>query len=130
MKTGRAYDVGYGRPPVKTQFKPGRSGNPAGRPRERLNLAKQLEKALLATVVVNEAGRRKRKTKFSVAITQIVNQAAGGDLVAFRLLLGLLPGTSEASLPPDLKVDRELALKIVARLTGQKPEPGSGEDDG
>lgn len=28
-------DVGYGRPPKKHRFKPGQSGNPRGRPRER-----------------------------------------------------------------------------------------------
>ena len=27
------YEVGYGKPPVNTQFKPGQSGNPKGRPR-------------------------------------------------------------------------------------------------
>ena len=27
------YDVGYGKPPAKDQFKPGRSGNPGGRRR-------------------------------------------------------------------------------------------------
>lgn len=28
------YEVGYGRPPKATQFKPGQSGNPKGRPRK------------------------------------------------------------------------------------------------
>lgn len=31
---GAAYTVGYGRPPVRTRFRPGQSGNPGGRPRK------------------------------------------------------------------------------------------------
>ena len=27
------YEVGYGKPPAGTRFKPGQSGNPAGRPK-------------------------------------------------------------------------------------------------
>jgi hypothetical protein len=29
----RSYNIHYGKPPVKTRWKPGRSGNPKGRPR-------------------------------------------------------------------------------------------------
>ena len=30
-RSGDGYDVGYGKPPSETRFKPGQSGNPAGR---------------------------------------------------------------------------------------------------
>ena len=36
--TGGEYDVGYGRPPAHARFKPGKSGNPRGRPTGRKNL--------------------------------------------------------------------------------------------
>ncbi len=32
VEQGTSQPVGYGRPPVATRFRPGRSGNPAGRP--------------------------------------------------------------------------------------------------
>ncbi len=31
-KTARGYEVGYGRPPLHSRFKPGQSGNPKGGP--------------------------------------------------------------------------------------------------
>jgi hypothetical protein len=38
------YEVGYGRPPQRTRFKSGESGNPRRRPRGSKNLALLLEK--------------------------------------------------------------------------------------
>jgi hypothetical protein len=32
---GRDYEVGYGRPPVATRFRPGGVGNPKGRPKKK-----------------------------------------------------------------------------------------------
>ena len=34
LPTAAEYAVGYGRPPTWTQFRPGRSGNPNGRPKK------------------------------------------------------------------------------------------------
>ena len=33
MKSKKKFDVGYGKPPKHSRFKPGQSGNPKGRPR-------------------------------------------------------------------------------------------------
>lgn len=34
----KSYKVGYGRPPEKSQWKPGHSGNPSGRPKKKQNV--------------------------------------------------------------------------------------------
>jgi hypothetical protein len=126
--------VGYGKPPKATQFKKGRSGNPAGRPKGKLNVATVVQQALSAPVVVNEGGRRVVRTKFEISMTQLANQAAGGDLHAIRMLLPLASMADadghQGPMSPDLKADRELALKFVARMTGLNPKDGADGANG
>lgn len=127
------YSVGYGKPPAKSQFKGGQSGNPAGRPKGRLNLKKILEQALSTTVTVNENGRRRTKSKMEVAITQVINKAAGGDLKALNMVLNLMPlldpGATSTAPTPDLAADRELALRLAARIAGLPAKTSTDSDD-
>jgi hypothetical protein len=93
-----AYEVGYGKPPERTRFRKGQSGNPAGRPKGALDLGTLLEKALSETVAVKDAsGRRRRISKGEAAVTQLVNKAAAGaDPRATRLLFDLLAKRRQA----------------------------------
>jgi hypothetical protein len=117
------FKVGYGKPPEQSRFKTGQSGNPAGRPRGHLNLVTVVSNALKSKVTVTEGGRRRTKSKLEVAITQVTNKAAAGDLKALRMILGLMPildpAGSTVQETPDLVADRELAMRIAARLSGK-----------
>jgi hypothetical protein len=57
------YQVGYAKPPRKTRFEKGKSGNSAGRVKGSKNVSKLLLQALGEPVVVNENAERKRITK-------------------------------------------------------------------
>lgn len=125
--------VGYGKPPKATQFKKGRSGNPRGRPKGSLNLDTVVTQALGAKVVVTEGGRRIEMSKLAVAITQVANKAASGDLKATQIALNLWPlvsATVEAPLHPDLQADRAQARRIAARLArGVSGTTGENDDE-
>ena len=98
-KKSKSYDVGYGKPPQDTRFKPGQSGNPKGRPKGAKNLATIVDNAINEKVVVIENGRRRKRSKMEVAITQLTNKAATGDQKALTLLLPLvqiIEGRAEA----------------------------------
>jgi len=95
--TDGTYDIGFGKPPKRGQFRKGQSGNRKGRPKGTLNLATVLERKLREPVVIKANGRRKVVTKLEAAITQLVNKAASGDDHAMRYLFSLVKSAEERS---------------------------------
>ncbi len=75
-KTSRSYEVGYGRPPVASQFKAGQSGNAKGRPKGSKNLSTLLREEMDAKILVTENGVQKRMPKGRVAVRQQVDKGA------------------------------------------------------
>ena len=54
------YAVGNKKPPRHTQFKPGFSGNPDGRPKGSVNLRTRVRQGLRKSIMVNKNGRPTR----------------------------------------------------------------------
>jgi hypothetical protein len=92
-----SYRVGFAMPPHETRFRPGRSGNPKGRPKGAKNFATALEMELRTTVPVTENGRRRKVQKRQVIAKQLVNKAAGGDLKAIPLVLNEMRPREQAA---------------------------------
>lgn len=83
------YEVGYGKPPRRSRFTKGRSGNPRGRPRGAQNLATMMAEELSQPMAVRVNGRQRRITKRRAMIIQVINRAVGGDARAFRAVIEL-----------------------------------------
>lgn len=78
----RDYEVGDRRPPKHSQFKPGVSGNPKGRPKGSVNLRTRIARQLRQTVPVTRHGRQVKMLKADLIAHQIVDAAAKGNLKA------------------------------------------------
>ncbi len=73
------YDIGYGKPPKKTRFKPGQSGNPRGRPKESKNTISILKKELDERISLREGDKQLVITKRQAMLRHLINKAVQGD---------------------------------------------------
>ena len=110
------YAVGFGKPPRRTRFCKGQSGNPKGRPRGARNLATLMEKVLKEPVVISENGKRRRITKREALIKQLVNKAIAGDPRSIKLLLAELREIDDRLGTDDGGIPLEVIRRVLARV--------------
>lgn len=80
-------EVGYGKPPKSSQFKPGTSGNPDGRRKRPFTYQELVEKVLNEKVSVNgENGKKIRMTRGEVTIRNLSTKAMQGNIPAWMAL--------------------------------------------
>jgi hypothetical protein len=93
------YQVGYGRPPLHSRFKPGQSGNPKGRPRRSRNMRTIVKQVLSEDMHIREGGRLRRMSAMEALVRTILARSFKGDPKALASLIVLLrqSGLTEAT---------------------------------
>jgi hypothetical protein len=82
---------GFGRPPKRTQFKKGTSGNPRGRPPKKVsNFKTDLAAELQEKLVLTENGKERRITKQRAFIKTLTAAAIKKDIRAVNALLACM----------------------------------------
>jgi hypothetical protein len=121
-------------PPRETQFKPGASGNPRGRPRKPKTFGVALDDALARRVTIEEGGRKRKISAMELLIRRLIAVAAKGDMRALQMLFRFKQSepdlTSEPINAQDLQSDKDIveayfSIRVTqdAFMEGDAPEP-------
>lgn len=118
----RSYEVGYGKPPVATRFKPGQSGNPRGRPKAAKGLKTMVRETLTQKVAVRTGAGEKKMSRMEAVLHKTVELAMKGNARALLQLTSLYASAvpeaalvAASSIAPD-----ELTATDLAILEGLK----------
>ncbi len=112
------YDVGYKKPPRHSQFQPGRSGNPKGRPRAAKGLHTLVRDTLTQKVAVRTANGTKKISRIEAVLQKTVEQAMKGNPRALAELIKLYSNAvpnEAAQIVPELR-DQDLTATDLATL--------------
>jgi hypothetical protein len=85
----KADSVGYKHPPKEHQFRPGQSGNPAGKPKGARSFKSDLRDELNELVPITEGGREIELSKQRLLIKRLVGSAIEGDPRAIATIVSL-----------------------------------------
>lgn len=131
------YEIGYKKPPKHTQFKPGQSGNPKGRPKK----PQTIEDAAIQTLkqkikIKNKDGEYENIEAFIALAQRIVFDALKGDKLALRFCMrylwdkpiGEVKNTNKAQTVDDKK--REELEKYVKELLYERTAGKKEQEQG
>jgi hypothetical protein len=129
-----AYQVGYGKPPKPTRFRPGQSGNKTGRRKGLRNLKTEVKRTLMKPVKVKEdGGTRTISTQEGVLLKLREKALRGNDRALDRLIyLARLDNDAEEPAqtlcPEDQAIlDSYIAEKIAEATRPTLAEPPDGQ---
>ena len=129
--TGKPYAVGYGKPPVGSQFKTGQSGNPNGRPKAAPDLTALLLKEAGKQITVTQGGKAIKMSQLQVMAKALYAKAMKGDIQSAKLIVQLLAAAPQ---PPAAEIDLSAAdLAMFNKISAQHAKAeaqkkGSGHD--
>lgn len=129
------YEVGRGKPPRSSRFKPGQSGNPGGRKKGSLNLKTVLSAVMESEIDITENGHCHKVPVLKAVVLKQVQAALQGQLRAIDSLLDRYERHSvreeeqvEESAEEDLLL-LERALEAVRRRQRRGDKPKGGDDE-
>jgi hypothetical protein len=99
----KSYGIGYKKPPKKSQFKPGQSGNAKGRPKGSKNFASELSEELMEKIAIKEDGKKKSISKQRALVKALLAKALQGNAQAANVLINAALKLQESIAPAELE---------------------------
>lgn len=122
------YEVGYGKPPKRSQFKKGQSGNPKGRKKGARGLKTDLDAALSETLTIKFKGQKRSGTTQELAMLTLATRAASGDVRAGKQLADLtLSIFGAGDRQGEVQSLSALDTKLLEDLLKEPPDEPDGE---
>ncbi|MGF7163303.1 hypothetical protein FHS85_004966 [Rhodoligotrophos appendicifer] len=124
-KKGSDSQVGYGKPPKGSQFKPGQSGNPGGRKKGSLDYKTMVERIADTEIEISENGTKRRVPVVEALFRVQVREGLKGNIRASDSLLNrferlMSDGDVHYELPEE---DRELLNCALNQPAAVRPAP-------
>lgn len=107
MSENEDEEIGYKKPPKASQWKPGQSGNPKGRPKVEKDFEKLFDHELSVPVRITDGGGARTTTKRELFVKTLINSALKGDRSAQKLVF--------------------VYMKSHVAIDGFEPDPGDRE---
>jgi hypothetical protein len=111
--------VGYRKPPARTRFQPGVSGNPHGRRKGSVNLKTDLRSELSERIHIREGERSLKVSKQRAMLKAMVAKALKGDARAATVVLMLVGKLFEPEVAQDVPAltsdDQAILERFLAR---------------
>ncbi|AMS40150.1 DUF5681 domain-containing protein [Aminobacter aminovorans] len=117
---GSDYEIGYGKPPRRSQFKPGQSGNPKGRPKSALSFKTLLTRELKQLVEIREGNGTRKISKKEAAVKSLLQKALKGDLHALKTITTLVGDDAETHQPTNEQSLSAVDEAQLRRLLGDE----------
>lgn len=117
------YNSGYGKPPKHSQFKPGQSGNPKGRPAGSRNRITMLQEELAQIIEIKEGDKTRRITKLEAAVKAATIKAMKGDPRPLIHLIELLEKLFGGPIAELIQTTYKFTLKLEDDDPDDEPVP-------
>lgn len=129
------YEVGYGKPPKKHQFKDGHKGHNPGRKKAAPDVRKKLRDYALSMGFAKVNEERVRMLQLDMVVAAVFTKAKRGDLNAAKLIFLAVQASEEERsdvttelTPIQLALLKELIPTMSAKKKKKKKPPGGNSD--
>ncbi len=130
-------EVGYGKPPKSSQFRPGQSGNPKGRPKGARNFKTEVREVMKTRMTVTQNGKQKRITTRKAMVLRLTEKALSGNNQSMRMWLDLardydedeVDSIAKSMSPDDASILEMFAEKIRSKDRAQLADEEVDDDE-